>query len=407
MSIQNYNFGNDTSVMVSVYNNNTFDEPYFKVIHKTLIDAIFDSYNLLIRMKYNLQYMRITILHYNIPVTIFKIGYNNGLILYNEDNFIKACSIAPSFATIDMTLCKVMNNKEVCMNNLPLQKLLQTTDHHNNVSDLNMAPQKETICQKNITNAKDNNTNIASINEKSKLRHNTFIENAKIAQQQVPNVKINKPIKNKKFDEEFENKKEKERKERIEANRNNENLKVFVSDKKSYVLIKKDLEDGNLKRENMNPYFVVKYQIFKILDSRKSIDFTNDNNIKDEYTLYTTLLEACNDDNSNEDCSLINPKPIAKVYIPHNYQYMTQDKKEEYAKKYKMSLKQFEDKYINCMADDDIIENHINPDIKTPKLSTNDGGDIKTNDNNVNAIDKTNEPSDNINTEFLDVVNKY
>ena len=383
MPIQNYNVINDTTVMVSICDNSAYDEYHHKIICQSLTDAVFESYNLLIRMKSNLSNMRITILHFHIPITIFKLGYNKGLVLYNEDNYIKACSIVPSFAPIDMAFCRMMDSvydKQNGMDNYPLQVLLtklvqpmsETMTNTNMLvekSASSVNPMGEVNPQKigsNITATKNSGSVHAS-----KTRHTNLLEKAKNVQEGPEKVKIVTPKKDRGFDEKFETKKETERTERIEAKRNNENLKVFTSDKKSYVLIKKDLENGSLKRENMNPYFVLKYQIFKILELRKSVDFTNDDNIVQEYELFTSLYDAC-DDNAKEDCSLINPKPIEKIYIPPNYQYMTKEKKEEYAKKYKMSLKQFEDKYINCMLDDDIIENHINNpenNTKTPNLS--------------------------------------
>ena len=138
------------------------------------------------------------------------------------------------------------------------------------------------------------------------------------------------------------------------SEKSNDKLRVFESDKFSYVSIKRDLEKGALKREDINPCFELKYLIFKVLESRNSIDFTKNDNISTEYELFKILYDECNENNQN------NCKPIVKVYIPHNYQYMSKERKEEYARKYKMTLKQFEDKYVNGMVDDDIIENHIN-----------------------------------------------
>src|SRR5581483_8177583 len=129
----------------------------------------------------------------------------------------------------------------------------------------------------------------------------------------------------------------------MSPNTNDENLNIFASDKKSYVKIKFDVENGFLKKDQIHPLFVIKYQIFQILESRGVINFLSDEQIKTEYDIYITLYDACKEENEdNED-----KEKKASVWIPPNYHYLTDEKKEEYATKYKMNRAEFEDKYIN------------------------------------------------------------
>jgi hypothetical protein len=138
--------------------------------------------------------------------------------------------------------------------------------------------------------------------------------------------------------------------------------------------MKNDIEKGTLKQNQMHPYFVIKYQIFKILEQRGKINFSSNSNISQEYEIFNELQNVCNE--KDEDDTKID-QSICKVYIPHNYHYMSQDKKEDHAKKYKMTLQQFEDKYINYMMDDDIIEKHINNgSLQTQASQTNNVKEI-------------------------------
>lgn len=232
--------------------------------------------------------------------------HDNTLILYNENNHIQLISLFPEYTAIDNFFIKEYQNVIL----MDKQKI-------------NPYPTKTLETPKNG-------------------RHQSLLARANIVKQSIQNQLNEK--KNLSFDDDFENLKEKQRNERIEYGKNMEKFRIFESDKKSYVRIRNDIEKGLLKKDDIHPAFILKYQIFKILEERNSIDFGSDDKINEEYNVYNDLYNVCQDDDDITE-------PTNKIYIPHNYHYMSDEKKEEHAKKYKMSRKEFEDKYLNSIID--------------------------------------------------------
>lgn len=316
--------------------------------YDSLEDAIINIYQLLnYDTKTDFDNILLNIVYYHNIVTTFYLMYKEGsLFLHNDDNFIKISSMYPQFLSLD-NIFKM--DKPKLSNNLNKNNKLNT-------------PQK-----------KSDNHRHQSLLKKSV----TPLVNTKPVNLDADN-KVSSTEKS--FDENFELLKEKQRCDRINHNKNIEKFKVFYNDKVAYTLVKNDIETGLLHNDNINPAFVLKYKIFKILESRDNINFNDDDNITEEYNLFNELYDVCLENEEEEEI-----KEIKKIYIPHNYYYMTNDKKEEHAKKYKMTMKEFEDKYINSKLEDDVIENHIN----TTKESTKP---FSPNDNNtVNELSITND----------------
>lgn len=341
-----------------------------------------DLYTNLHSYRIDLADVKITNYYMNIPMTTFSLCYKNGLIMYDTENYIKLATIFPQYQPIDLLLAKVfVNGATTCIpiRNISAQPHCGTQESVPQNDTFSHVQENISICENiNIPNQSVDNIfrmpNIIShtdedLQEKKvkfasidrKQRHINFLERAKIAKI-AKNNKIVKKNNNKivtknnkkEFDEEFELKKEKEREKKIEENRKNEKLKIFESDKRSYIQIKKDIQNGLLLSSSINPYFMLKYEIFKVLEKRNCLDVNSNDNIYEEYDIFRSLYEEC-DETDADSCE---EQPV-KVYIPHNYQYMSTDKKEEYANKYKMTRHQFEDKYINGIVDDDIIEKCI------------------------------------------------
>jgi len=68
-------------------------------------------------------------------------------------------------------------------------------------------------------------------------------------------------------------------------------------------------------------------------------------------------LDEFDDDDFDKSCDKIDSRHQMKVYIPHNYQYLSDDKKEAYAKKYKLSRDEFEKRYVNDYVDTTLVLN--------------------------------------------------
>ena len=134
----------------------------------------------------------------------------------------------------------------------------------------------------------------------------------------------------------------------------NDKLKVYTSDRHSYFQIKKDIDEDNFDEVHIHPAFAIKYSIFKVLVARGEI-VQDEPNIEHEYSIFADLYEDCMDDSSEDE----GPTPVSNVYVPHNYFYLSSQEKEELAARYSMTPKQFEDSHVNRAVDDDEIETHM------------------------------------------------
>lgn len=327
---------------------------------------------------------------------------NSMLVMYNDINYIQLTNLFPEYVIVDQMLIKYYQS----IKNDPSKNI--NTNITPNITSNTIPP-----------NAITSNTNTPStipsrikiINPIKKRKHESLLKRAKIAERNINKLKndrrSSKPI----FDEEFEALKEKQRNERIHHGQNKEKIRIFESDKNSYMQIKKDIDNKILDKNDMNPAFVLKYQIFQILHDRNSINFLSNENITEEYNIYNDYYQVCLADEEpiKTDESIKTDEPINKVYIPHKWHYMSDEKKEGHARKYKMTKKEFEDKYINVEVSNDSIENHIskiNKESETPAMrkeiildddlsshsdsyssSHSDSDDSDSDDDNVNIID--------------------
>ena len=336
---------------------NTVSNDFFFSIEQ----AIEKLYTFLFVNDNFIENYEVVIFHGNICVDILRVKYDSGLILYNEQIKLVASILFPSFAVFD-----IMHSN---------RKALSHISH-----DVNQSVEPDFFAKKTPEK------NVEKISPKShrkinkQNRHANLLKKAAIAEKCSLNSNRKNEERQKKnnkdFDEEFEKKKELVRNEKIIKNRNSERFRIFVSDKKVYQSIKKDIQEGKISLDEINPFFVEKFQIFKILESRNVINFDSDNNINSEYEIFIDLYNACNDD-INTDKKI----DAQQIYIPHNYHFMTLEKKKEYARKYNMTVKQFEDRYINGTIDDDIIENCI-----SQKVLPNKENNIDVSDNTNNKI---------------------
>ncbi len=336
----------------------------------------------------SLTNFKIVSYYMDIHLNVFSVEFRNDCFyLIDTDGTIKISSIIPEFSAYDV-LYRDKNritNIQSSLYSSSTQPLINNqTNHPTNdiynsnesldqlnkdaVQTLNKITQdvKKNQYIKKTLDTKDSNPT-QDHDRHAKIRHMNFIKRAEMMRESVKQQeknnkdtkdtngtstveKINTVDSNKQElpDDETANKKYEERTKKIVQNRNNEKMNIFMSDKKVYIQLKKDIENGLFSKDNINPYYVMKYQIFRVLEERKSINFESDENIDNEYKIFTELYDACNEDEDE----------TVKVYIPHNYHYMTDLQKTEHAKKYKMTREQFEEKYVNCVIDD------INPDQK-------------------------------------------
>lgn len=232
-------------------------------------------------------------LYKNVAIAVYHLNiYRNTLVMYNENNHIQITSLFPEYMAVDQAFIKQYGK-----NNEP-----HLSEKNNHTYLCNACP---------------------TANEpRKKIRHQSLFDKAKQAEQsKKESIKINNSPPMEKHIE----------------NENNQKFRVFQSDKRSYVQIKQDIDAGQLKRDDINPAFILKYQIFKLLDERGSIDFTSDAKIKEEYDIFYELYQVCLENDDDDSCV----KEPNNVYIPHNWNYMTDEQKEAYVKKCKMTLPEF------------------------------------------------------------------
>lgn len=93
-----------------------------------------------------------------------------------------------------------------------------------------------------------------------------------------------------------------------------ENKNIFKADKKSYYMLKQDIEDGKVSENNMSILFKNKYPIFKFMECKGLLD--ND----DEYVQYVSIY---NELYPKKDYDI-------EAYVPHNIHYLNEDEKIKY-----------------------------------------------------------------------------
>nr|QZX43313.1 hypothetical protein [Mimivirus sp.] len=147
--------------------------------------------------------------------------------------------------------------------------------------------------------------------------------------------------------------------------------------------------------------------IFKLLETRNCLNLSNDENIKEEYKLFNELYQLDNDDSPEDNI-------ISKVYVPHNYHYMTISQKENHAKNYGLTIEEFENKFLQGCCDDTSVDDII---FKTQRILENNTN-IDNSESNIESNIESDSGSDsdsesdseekysitNIDQNFLDLV---
>lgn len=297
--------------------------------------------------------IKITKYYLDFPLNTFNVKFDNTIIIYNNNtNFLTS---------------------ELHQEYIPLDNILKTYDFN----------KKESIDKKLNNNIASN----SSINSHTKKRHQKFLNKT------IETNNFSKKINQEKINQEKNNQENKPVYE-------NKHLRLFESDKRSYKLIKNDVEHGKLNKEDINPFFSDKYMIFKLLETRNCLNLSNDENIKEEYKLFNELYKSDDDENMKED------NIIPKIYVPHNYHYMTILQKENHAKNYGFTVEEFENKFLQECCDDINVDNII---FKTQRvLENNINTDTSDSDSDLNSESDSDSKEKysitNIDQKFLDLI---
>lgn len=156
----------------------------------------------------------------------------------------------------------------------------------------------------------------------------------------------------------------------LDNNVNECHITKFQNDKQSYFKIKHDVETGRKDPNEISTYFVVIYDILDILNSRGVLCKNDDSHLYNEYHMFIDLYESCfkTDDEDDDEVynkvddevdnegddevnNVVNNKVDDRVdgcnnisvpiYVPDDYESYSEEQKERYASKYRMSLDDF------------------------------------------------------------------
>lgn len=356
---------------------------YFKIIvkdtfinnnennYRDLYDLATNLYKLLCSKHCEISLSNLCIVKYyfDVPHINFYLSLMGGLVLYNDEMYIRISHLYPEFCAMDNIIINntnITNNINIKMINNKIQnqsehfpKIQQSMNSTTNfvMSHANTLKEETNIeskfRQKNMSKNK-----IPKKFQNHIQKNNTSKNKLEIVSESLNPLNLSKSLQNPTQETSQEPKKN-------PHNEENYSLKIrqFRGDKLTFKYMKKDIDSGILKAENINPMFSLKYMIFKILDSRSSIDFNSDQNIQQEHVLFNELFKECidnNEDNKNDknneedsdesdiesDSDLDDPKS-QNIEIPYKYFYLPLDEKESVAKKYGLNVTEFEDKYIN------------------------------------------------------------
>jgi len=246
-------------------------------------------------IKYKIDPNVISINHYYLTLyhQTFRIKYDKGLIMFNENNKFKLSSIFPGLTVFDKTVSKMIKNRSglemkeiVPLKETPSLKMKELIPSRETPS-LKM---KELIPSRETPPLKTSGL-IPSLKldevapEKKNIYHDIFANEEKTEDTISDDVNITFSKRNNDPDN------------LLGGTVTNEILNNFKCDKESYAKIKIDVDAGNIDVDELFPPFVSKYLIFSILENQCHIDFMTNNNLEREYGLFKIL----HDEISKED----------------------------------------------------------------------------------------------------------
>lgn len=323
-------------------------------IYESLKDLTIGLYNIIHNNISSIKLIKIASYYESMLFTVFEIVYEHGLIIYNTDNRIKISSIFPEAIILDTIIEKLLPRniktnpissnsppRVVTAHNIKKSEL----DYCDSIPDLKnerTVPNIKNILPKKMP---------TGFSQKSVIAKNAISE-SKNRKKAIPTEEELDKQKMDQFDEEYELEREKKRLDRIKDEQQIKLINIFITDKKMYPLVKADIAIGKMKQELIHPNYIMKYQILKILEDRSVINFNTDTNIQEEFTLFSDLYDSCMEDIIDKKTA---DSPGLNVYVPHNYEYLSEHEKNECAKKYNMNRIEFESKHVAKNSADDMI----------------------------------------------------
>lgn len=318
--------------------------------HHTLSMALTFLYKSLLKGQ-DITSASIDVTYMGVTMTTFKISFNKKLILYNDHDCISASSIDPSLALLDLVYQeKLLKNKNIPVNSVPNVKIR----HEKFLSN------KETLKKMHINQAwKQENIQVPIQDTE------TFDSNKNKDNLEKMNI-INQPWNQEDMQVLTQNNTE---------TFDSEQLTLFKSDKESYIKLQKDIYEGRMDVDRIHPAYKLKYSLFKILESRGSLNSSSDANIQSEYDVFTLLYDSCKEDYEKEEIENETQRaiyysshnhPNEKGYLPHNYNYLPTINEDDKKRKYDP---EYEKKFIEAWRNGTLEKefNFVNLDASTSR----------------------------------------
>ena len=159
----------------------------------------------------------------------------------------------------------------------------------------------------------------------------------------------------------------------IEKDREQERRRMFNADKKAYLLMKGDIENGKLDPKKISPLFSDKYPIFEFMDERDMLteifDEMDRDQVGKDYFIYSQLTIKENPSMKSKDAD----------YIPHNYNYLNDEEREKFASsidKNQDVIEEFMNKQKNLRPLSEILDDL---DLGSDSDTSDDGNNIEEN----------------------------
>jgi len=217
--------------------------------HENMKDTLLTVYMHLINIETPID--KITIKHFYMSIEheIYHVKYVNGIVLYNDNNNINVSSLYPEL--------HVFNDKYY----------------------------------KNKTSKKQQHNNKTLIDE-PKVSHNnkTLIDEPKVSHNNKDEPKVIFKVEN-----------NDDPKVVFKMKNNDDQLNKFIADKSSYRLIKKDINNGKIKLEEVFSEYIPKYIVLTIMETRGEINFETNENIQNEHENFKKLYYEISDVVPNDD----------------------------------------------------------------------------------------------------------
>lgn len=307
-------------------------------------------------LKTMLRGVTIESVYLSVPITNYTIEYDNGLVMYNEHCVIRVTSLFPQLVVFDKLLADLVKDTKTCTvarsptadpSNKPWRSRSPDPSPPPPNKPKPWKPQSsvpkrptKSVLPEPIVDEKPPKLGLKSRQQQIPKKPLTSVLPQPVANERPVEKDLAKDEKkNHKMteaDELFELEKEKKRNEVIEQNRENEKYRIFENDKKAFVQIIKDVNDGLLSQDDIHPCFVAKYVVFSILKGRDCINFENNNNLKEEYGIFMDLFQNLEYEDPESG------QASSSVHIPHNYLFMSDAEKAECAERNNMTREELE-----------------------------------------------------------------